>query len=87
MLDSKDRQFIRYGKNHTYLFITLVMITLAACVLAESNHESGSLPAKIEFKEASHDFGDIAEGVKAEHVFKFNNIGEDTLRITRVQGG
>jgi hypothetical protein len=87
MLVSRDKRIIFCGKNHTYLILLVLMATLVACVLAESNNEDGLLPAKIVFKEASHDFGDIAEGVQVEHVFKFSNSGEDTLRVSRVQGG
>jgi hypothetical protein len=42
--------------------------------------------AAFEFEEVFHDFGDIAEGTKAETVFKFTNTGEAPLIITTAQG-
>lgn len=87
MLVSREQQIICSRNCNTYLMLAVIMATLAACVLAESNSEDGLLPARIVFKEDMHDFGDIAEGVKVEHVFKFSNSGEDTLRVKRVQAG
>lgn len=42
---------------------------------------SGPLPA-FEFAEEVHDFGNITEGVVAEHTFKFKNTGEAPLIIS-----
>lgn len=39
----------------------------------------------IQFENKTHDFGKIAEGEMAEHVFKFTNAGSDSLRISHVQ--
>lgn len=41
--------------------------------------------AKIEFEESSYDWGTVQQGSKVKHVFKFKNIGTDTLRIARVK--
>ncbi len=41
----------------------------------------GPLPA-FEFTEELHDFGNVKEGDKAEHVFKFKNVGEAPLIIS-----
>jgi len=37
------------------------------------------------FEETSFDFGDIYQGDKVEHVFKFDNTGTQPLIITNVQ--
>ncbi len=39
----------------------------------------------ITFEETSFDFGDIYQGDKVEHVFKFENTGSQPLIITNVQ--
>lgn len=39
---------------------------------------------KFEFTKSQHDFGDIREGVMAEHVFTFRNIGNQPIIITNV---
>jgi cytochrome c553 len=40
---------------------------------------------KMKFEEESFDFGKINEGAIVEHVFKFTNIDEDTLKIAEVK--
>ncbi len=37
------------------------------------------------FEEQQHDFGDIYQGDKVEHVFAFQNAGNEPLIITNVQ--
>lgn len=41
--------------------------------------------AVIEFEETVHDFGNIKEGEKVEHIFKFKNTGDVPLILTGVQ--
>jgi hypothetical protein len=41
--------------------------------------------AAIEFEETVHDFGNIKEGEKVEHIFKFKNTGDTPLILTNVQ--
>ena len=38
----------------------------------------------LTFSETSHDFGDITQGDKVEHIFKFENTGTDPLIISDV---
>ena len=40
--------------------------------------------AEIVFENDIHDFGQIEQGAIVTHVFKFENIGADTLQIKRV---
>jgi hypothetical protein len=40
--------------------------------------------AEIVFDEINHDFGQIEQGTVVTHIFNFENIGADTLKIARV---
>jgi len=44
-----------------------------------------SLGAVIEWEKATYDFGDIFQGEKVEHTFKFTNTGNTDLVITNVE--
>ena len=39
----------------------------------------------ITWEKSVHDFGDVAQGDKVEHTFKFKNTGSEPLIITNVQ--
>jgi Protein of unknown function (DUF1573) len=39
----------------------------------------------LTWEKSTHDFGDLAQGDKVEHVFKFKNTGNEALIITNVQ--
>ena len=39
----------------------------------------------VEFMEESHNFGEVAEGDKVEHVFKFKNTGSNPLKVNNVK--
>ena len=39
----------------------------------------------ITWEKSVHDFGDVAQGDKVEHTFKFKNAGSEPLIITNVQ--
>lgn len=64
-------------------FFILVMLSAAS---ADDGNDLDTLKATIEFQENKFDFGDITEGIIVSHVFKFTNIGSDTLIINRVRG-
>jgi hypothetical protein len=38
----------------------------------------------VTFEKSTHDFGDIVQGDKVEHVYKFKNTGNEPLLITDV---
>ncbi len=40
---------------------------------------------EFKFEEESYDFGQITEGDKAEHVFKFKNVGNEPIMISNVR--
>jgi hypothetical protein len=56
-------------------------------VLAAANTQPAAAQpwAKKMFKVVEHDFGTVARGAKAEYVFEFENIYEETLRIAGVR--
>jgi len=41
--------------------------------------------ARISFEEASFDFGDIIQGDKVEHIFFFENVGNEPLILSDVR--
>lgn len=41
--------------------------------------------AKIQFDETEFDFGEINQNFEVSHIFKFKNIGHDTLIIKNVR--
>lgn len=53
----------------------------------ETNAEPVSnMPATtVEFMEESHNFGEVPEGDKVSHTFKFKNTGSNPLRVSNVK--
>lgn len=68
----------RIKKSYHILGLVLVFI------LCFWGFVSGKTGPKIEFKEESFDFGKIKQGEVLTHIFVFQNVGEDTLKIKRV---
>jgi hypothetical protein len=50
-------------------------------------HRTGGAPPKIVCQEATHDFGTVAQGEDAVHVFTIENKGKGVLDIERARGG
>jgi len=50
----------------------------------EINEAETSVYAQIEIEEADHDFGDLQQGGKTEHMFNFKNSGTAPLIINNV---
>lgn len=42
-------------------------------------------PTSIEWAEESFDFGEVKEGTKPSHIYRFKNTGANPLKITRVK--
>ena len=61
-----------------FVFISLILFIQ---VCQDVPREQG---ARLVFEEENYDFGEIEQGVVLTHVFNFENIGEDTLKISRV---
>ena len=50
---------------------------------ADTGDQSGT--PDIEFAALEYDFGEVDQGDKVEHVFKFKNVGDADLVIDRVK--
>lgn len=72
---------MRKGIRKRYNTLGLVLVF----TLCLGSFASGEAGAKIKFKEDSIDFGKIKQGEVLTHVFVFQNVGEETLKIKSVQ--
>jgi len=57
------------------------MVLMASVVLAQDMVKG----PVITWEKLSHEFGDIVQGEKIEHTFKFTNTGTAALIITNVE--
>ena len=65
--------------------ITLIFgFFVVFCAFAQEEQAAADGPL-ITFEETTFDFGDIYQGDKVEHIFKFENSGNQPLIITNVQ--
>lgn len=65
------------------LLVSALIVSALACagsVFAQENKGP-----RIELKEMQHDFGKVASGTPASHVFEVRNAGDEPLIIERVQ--
>lgn len=60
-------------------FVIMIGILFIGC------HEKHIKSPRIQFNEREYNFGEIADVEKVTHVFKFKNIGGDTLVIDDVR--
>lgn len=58
----------------------------AANANANAEAEDDKPKTTIEFTESTHDFGEIDEGAKVSHTFKFKNTGSEPLIINSAKG-
>ena len=67
-------------------FISFILILFAVAAVAQDQpvFEEPVNGPKIVFAEASFDFGDIEQGDIVEHVFKFENTGNQPLILSNV---
>lgn len=61
-----------------YIFLTLL-------VFAGFSTRAQTHGAVITWEKTTYDFGDLNQGEKVEHTFKFRNTGDEPLVITNVQ--
>lgn len=61
--------------------LTLAFVALATVAFSQAK-PTGPV---IAWEKATYDFGDITQGDKVEHVFKFTNTGTEPVVITNVQ--
>lgn len=74
-------------KKLEYLFICLLIFCFmfSSTLKAQEETESDtSNYAQMEFEESTYNFGDLYQGDKTEHIFKFKNIGAEPLIINNV---
>jgi len=65
------------------VFISVVMLSCHFAVAQNVAKEAKG--PKLKLAEASYDFGTVAQGAPVKHLFKFKNVGTDTLRIAQVK--
>jgi len=63
---------------------SLLLAGVAFFAAAQEEGEPMTGP-KILFTEKSHDFGEITQGEKVEHIFEFENIGNEPLILSDVR--
>lgn len=72
-----------------FAFLTVFVLSCQFALAQEgekdANNGSAVKGPKIQFAESSFDFGTVAQGTAVKHVFKFKNVGTDTLRIEKVK--
>ena len=66
------------------ILLLSVAVILSCMAFAQSTTTENKSKAKIEFAEKSKDFGDIHQGDKVTHVFKFKNTGTEPLTLSNV---
>jgi len=69
----------------TLVIFVFSIFTIVGAVAQEAAEESNTSGPVMSFEEDKHDFGDIFQGDKVEHVFEFENTGNEPLIITNVQ--
>lgn len=70
-----------------YLMSLVIFCGLYGALNAQENQEEEQplLGAKIFFAESAHNFGDINQGDRVEHVFELENIGNEPLIVSDVR--
>lgn len=68
------------------LVLPLILVLAAAACEEESNPAQGSASgARIAFETESVDFGQVPLDKEVRHIFKFKNVGSDTLTLRDVR--
>ncbi|MEP5613528.1 MAG: DUF1573 domain-containing protein [Cyclobacteriaceae bacterium] len=65
--------------------LSLILVGIAFVGFSQDEESQPLTGAKIAFAETSFDFGDIVVGDKVEHVFEFENIGNEPLILSDVR--
>jgi hypothetical protein len=68
-----------------FLFTFFALLMSVAVMAQKAPEEQGPQTGpKITFQESEYNFGDIHQGEKAEHVFAFENSGNEPLILSNV---
>ena len=69
--------------------LALMSAVLLSCNFAFAQDSTKAAKAvegpKIQFAETNFDFGKAMQSTAVKHIFKFKNVGTDTLKITQVK--
>lgn len=68
-------------KKFAWLFVLSMVAAFTVNAQEAAAEKKGP---EIKFDEESHDFGDITQGDRVEHVFAFTNVGTEPLVLSRV---
>jgi hypothetical protein len=77
---------MKINRSYLCLFIVFILFRLSVANIDSTSVVRTDGP-QLAFEEETFDFGTIEPGTIAEHVFKFKNIGQDTVYIKRVSSG
>jgi hypothetical protein len=62
-----------------------VFVAVLAFALSAAQADDKTKGPKIKLAETSYDFGTAVQGSQVKHIFKFKNVGTDTLKIEQVK--
>lgn len=69
--------------------LALISVIVLSCNFAMAQDSTSSAKSlkgpKMEFAETSYDFGTASQATQVKHIFKFKNVGTDTLKITELK--
>ncbi len=72
-------------RKHIFTLALVSAIALSCSFAFAQDSTKAVKGPKIQFAETSYDFGTAAQNTAVKHVFKFKNVGTDTLKITQVK--
>lgn len=68
--------------------LLMLAVAISQVMLGQSNEVRNGQPssrgALLSWEKSSYDFGEIAQGEKVEHTFRFSNNGTEPLMITNI---
>ncbi|MCB0478423.1 MAG: DUF1573 domain-containing protein [Crocinitomicaceae bacterium] len=65
-----------------YFLVSLLSVLLLSCSMEEEFPQDWlDDPTEVEWEETKFDFGEIKEGEKISHTFRFKNVGDKPLKI------
>jgi hypothetical protein len=79
------RTGIRTGKGWRMKRMVLMGMVMVGFLCAGPLAALENIGPKIEIKEMRYDFGKVAQGTKAEHIFEIKSVGSEQLVIEKVQ--
>lgn len=62
-----------------------VLSIIGIYILFGVGYDKKLLSPKIEFDESEVDFGEVKQNTELTHIFKFRNVGADTLVINKTR--